>query len=147
MTDRREEILVRLQAILEGVNGIFTTGRNVTGVSDNQVPAAIVFDGSEAADANAPARLDGRATTLITMRPEIYLRVDEKAEDVGPRLNAFRSAIIKAVVFDADLLDLVSANGRIAYDSLETGRSDGRNVVGEAVMTFAISYVLKPAGL
>ena len=146
MTDRRERILARLLGIAQAVPGLVATFRNKDEISDRQRPAIVILDADEAADDADPAGLARRpnAPRRIGMTPEIYLMLGAKPEDVGPAINGFRAAFIKAVLVDSELATIVGSNGDIRYEGCATGLSRGRTMEAEMGLSFTFSYILRP---
>ena len=103
MTDKREQILVRLLGIAQGLPGIAAAFRNKDEISDRQRPCIVILDADEAADDADPSGLARRpnAPRRVGMTPEIYLMLGAKPEDVGTAINGFRAAFIKAVLTDS----------------------------------------------
>ena len=103
MTDKREQILVRLLGIAQALPGIAAAFRNKDEISDRQRPCIVILDADEAADDADPSGLARRpnAPRRVGMTPEIYLMLGAKPEDVGTAINGFRAAFIKAVLMDS----------------------------------------------
>ena len=60
MSDRREQILVRLLGIAQGLPGIAAAFRNKDEISDRQRPCVVILDADEAADDADPSGLARR---------------------------------------------------------------------------------------
>jgi hypothetical protein len=146
MTDKREQILVRLLGIAQSLPGIAAAFRNKDEISDRQRPCIVILDADEAADDADPSGLARRpnAPRRIGMTPEIYLMLGAKPEDVGTAINGFRVAFIKAVLTDSALATNVGSNGDIRYDGCATGLARGRNMEAEMGLSFTFSYILRP---
>ena len=146
MTDKREQILVRLLGIAQGLPGIAAAFRNKDEISDRQRPCIVILDADEAADDADPSGLARRpnAPRRIGMTPEIYLMLGAKPEDVGTAINGFRAAFIKAVLMDSELATIVGSNGDIRYEGCATGLARGRNMEAEMGLSFTFSYILRP---
>lgn len=145
MADRREQILVRIVEVLKTVTGIDAVYRNNNQPNETHVPAAVLFDADEDV-ANMPDPEIWRqpnAPQLMTMRPEIYLILGKKFENVGTSLNDFRGRIYKALVQDATLYALTGTTGRMRLDSTQTQLATGRAMTGECRLLFSITYVLR----
>jgi hypothetical protein len=147
MTDRREQILVRLLAIAQGVDGIVTAVRNRHLTDDEEQPAIQILDADELAEANDPQNRPSNAPRLVAMTPEIYVTLGDKAEDVGTAINALRAAFIKAVLTDSDLQSIITHSGTIRYEGCATALSRGRDMQGELGLSFSFIYPLRPAEL
>ena len=146
MTDKREQILVRLLGIAQALPGIAAAFRNKDEISDRQRPCIVILDADEAADDADPSGLARRpnAPRRVGMTPEIYLMLGAKPEDVGTAINGFRAAFIKAVLTDPELASIVGSNGDIRYEGCATGLARGRNMEAEMGLSFTFSYILRP---
>ena len=146
MTDKREQILVRLLGIAQALPGIAAAFRNKDEISDRQRPCIVILDADEAADDADPSGLARRpnAPRRVGMTPEIYLMLGAKPEDVGTAINGFRAAFIKAVLTDPELATIVGSNGDIRYEGCATGLARGRNMEAEMGLSFTFSYILRP---
>jgi hypothetical protein len=149
MTNKREAILVRLIQIAKTVPGIAAVFRNKDEISDRQRPCIVILDADEAADDGDPSGMSRRpnAPRRVAMTPELYIMLGAKPEHIGTELNAFRAAIIKAVLTDAALASLVGSNGDIRYEGCATALARGRMMEGEMGLSFTFSYVVRPDAL
>lgn len=151
MTDKRELILARLFVVLSGVTGITEKARNRGDLPSDKRPGIIMLDGDEVANRDAFGR--GRppaGQNLIVASPEIYIVPKNKKpvnETVGEDLNALRAKIVKAVLTDADLIELVGSNGEIRYEGMATDLGEDKTLEGKARLLFAFQYVLRPTDL
>lgn len=146
MTDKREQILVRLLAISEGIDGIVAAFRNKDEISDKQRPCILILDADEAADDGDPRR-QSNSPRRIGMTPEIYVMLGAKPEDIGTKINAIRAKFVKAVLTDTELNTLVGSNGEIRYEGCATALARGRSMEGELGVSFTFVYVLRPDDL
>ena len=148
MADLREDILVRLLAILNTL-GAEKVERNVKIVDDvGQFPALLMFDGDE--ETRESDFVPGSpANKLVRMEanPHIHILLGESPEDVGTQLNKWRARVIKGFTSDADLIKLLTTNGGIRYEGLVTSLHLGRTIVGEMGLAFIFVYPLRPAEL
>ena len=132
MTDRREDILTRLVAIVQDIGDFATVGRNIADLPDEALPALIVMDGDEEADDQA--RTKGRpayAPNIVRMSPSIHAVVSGSAADLGPAMNALRAKIMREILFDSTLTTLCH-NGQMSYDACAAGMfSDGDKLISE----------------
>jgi hypothetical protein len=140
-TDRREQILARLVAIVKTVSGIENVYRNQGDISDSTRPASRIFDGGETISDRMlqPHQQPSRAGGIITMQPVVTIELGGKPEDIGPDLNALRLKMIKAVLSDAQLAGIAGNNGRINYTGCETNLAPGGI---DMLLNFAIAYPL-----
>lgn len=148
--DRREAILVRIKEVLATYVPTNHAFRNRLRIPDELLkegPVAVVLDGDETPDDTAYGR--GRPATtpvIVTMTPEIYTFVADAADVVGTSVNTLRGKIIKGVLTDETLVALCH-NGDIRYQGFMTGFAFGRSLEGEAGLSFAFQYVLRPTQL
>jgi len=146
MADKREQILVRLTAIAEGLSGVALAGRNDIGIAESKRPAIVILDGNEQAE--EPRSEKPRAPRRVVMSPQIFVMATKDAgSNVGSELNAIRAALVKAAATDATLKSLVGTNGEIQYQGCETGLARGRQVEGEMSVALSFAYILDPADL
>lgn len=143
MTDIREQVLVRLAEILATIPNIRDTARNPANLPDNQLPAAILFDGDE--DPIDTATYPTGHPRLFNMRPTITLT--QQASAPGSDLNTMRADLIRLVISDTPLQTIIGTQGSVAYDGCETGFYQGRSLQGTMNTTFAIQYALEPRRL
>jgi hypothetical protein len=66
---------------------------------------------------------------------------------VGTTLNALRASLIKAVLTDAQLIELTGPNGRIRYAGCSTHLGHGRSMECSMAVHFSFAYVLRPEAL
>lgn len=144
--DRREEILVRLHEIAGTIEGITTAGRNIPIITAQNRPALIIMDGNEQRPGDDVKR-DGRAAHKLVMEAVIVIAVSDAAENVGPLLNGFRAAILKAVLYDSILSGLTGENGAVRYIGCETNFEKGSRVEADMSLTIELTYVLHPIKL
>ncbi len=156
MTDLREEILDRLTDLVAGVEGVQYAARNHLRPDEDSLPAVVIFDGDEIVaempDGPNPNRWrDANAPQMMTMRPEIYVRVASDLSTVGTNMNQMRAKIHKAICEDLRLIAIVGAgrgkNGRIQLERVQTALGWGRTMEGEMILYYAFSYLLVPADL
>lgn len=120
--------------------------RNVKKLPDDALPAISILEGDEAANAeDAPGpRQPNSRFSRVTMTPEIVIKVANDPETVGTDLNALRQRVIKAVLTDAVLPTLTTNAGHVRYVGTGSALAYGRTMIGEAAMSFAITYLLRP---
>jgi hypothetical protein len=146
MADIREQILDRLVTVAR-VSGIATAVRNQGEISDDVLPAVIVFDADEQANDNDPRTRQANAPRRVAMMPEIRLLLGGVSEQVGTDLNTYRSRIIKAVLTDDTLLALTAENQSARYEGCATQFKAGRAMQADMLLTFRFDYYLKPSDL
>lgn len=146
MSDVREDILARLEAVLKGVPGYgLTVQRNPLDVPESARPFAALFDGDEEVDRAGANQQPARAAALVmTMRPGLYL-VDRKSNGaVGQAVNALRAAVIKAVMADVPLASLTYNGTGVSYEGCATSLARGRSIEADIDLRFAFTYRLRP---
>jgi hypothetical protein len=160
--DAREQILTRLVDIASDVPDIVSVRRNRVNISETSRPAIIVLDADEAVEEEPGARsvslpmlrtsrpVEGRpafAPQFVTMAPEIYVLISSAAAEIGAQLNMFRRRLIRRVLFDALLTEIVGSSGSIRYAGCATALAVGRSMEGEMAVSFSIRYVLNHTDL
>ncbi len=152
MTDRRELILTRLIGILTAIPTVQVVVRNRGELPADKRPAIALLDADESARANV-AQQRGRiaaAPCLVDMTPEIYVVMDlreQPNEGIGEDMNAMRVAIIKSIMADAQLADILGGNGDIKFIGCQTDMASGRTMEGQMHIRITFTYVLKPSEL
>lgn len=151
MVARRERILARLFVVLTAVPGMAASIRNRGDAQSDKRPFVQLLDADEAADRSAFTRgRPSNSPNLITMSPEIYVTMKNKKPTnptVGTDLNALCTAVIKAVITDAELNELVGGNGEIRYEGLATDLGEDRTQEGKARVVIVFVYPLIPTEL
>lgn len=152
--DRREEILTRLFEICEArklapFNDYVTVTRNEGQRRNDQRPACVLMDGNERADVTgrSSGRMGVFRTQLMRMEPRLYIMVKEDRpnnKDVGTELNFLRLRLLRAIASDMILKNLVTANGRIVLDAVETDLNNGMAMSGDAEIQISIVYPFNP---
>lgn len=146
--DRREQILSRLFDVLKTVPGPVVHVRNRGDLPPDMRPGLTMLDADEQASEKAFNR--GRiaaAPNLVVMTPEIYVTLKSQKPSnatTGQDLNTLRAAILKAVLLDRGLQDLVGTNGEIRYDGCITDLARGRDMIGEIGISVSFVYPLNP---
>jgi hypothetical protein len=146
MADRREQIMARLLAILQGVTGLVSAKRNQPTIADAARPAALLVDGDETPIDGEGARRGrkGREPRIMYMTVPIVIFAEADAEDVGTTMNTLRSRIWYAIATDAALKALET---EAQYLGLATSFASNRQVSGEMQIDIGITYILLPADL
>lgn len=144
--DRREDILLRLEAILTTLAGNSAgihVYRNRAEFDLAELPAYVLLDGTETMSVHSN---DRRGPQLMLLSPQIfYVPVPTENQlnvGVGPQLSAMRVAMVKSVMQDGQLKDLLGDNGYAEYRGIETDMQTGAEVKGQFRMDFAFAYVL-----
>jgi hypothetical protein len=155
MVDRREQILLRLLAILNGMVQstppiVVTVVRNQDLRKDEDRPGLVLLDGDEfnsLSDNAKRGRRSGMAPQLMTMSPQVFILMNEQRpsrETIGPDTNALRIKIVNAVSSDEQLAALYGANGSIYLNTVTTDMKSGGAVTGSMLLDFRITYPLIP---
>jgi hypothetical protein len=108
MTDVREEILLRILAVLAALPGIETAARNRLELSGTRRPAAILHDGVEeesSQDSAAPPPR-GSLKQFMSLQPRIVIMMGDSSDAIGAAMSAFRAALLPAILGDATLQQL-----------------------------------------
>ncbi len=143
MADVREDILARLLVVVAAIPNIRSAARNNVEIPEDQQPHAFIFDGDEDSDgaSDIASGRPGRRSYLVRMTPEIV--IGQQAAEVGSELTTFRRELIKRVLNDTELNELVGGNGAIRYLGCQTHFSWGRTLQGELHAQFMFKYALK----
>jgi len=151
MADVREDILARLLEVVASIPNLRSAHRNNVDITEDQLPAAIVFDGDEeTADASDATMRPPSRPTLVTMTPEIIIA--QQADEVGSDITTLRRELIKRVLTDTELNEQIvktgrHGNGAIRYLGCQTDVGWMRSLHGALRAQFAIKYTLKPDDL
>lgn len=154
LLDKRELILVRLEAILKNELGDNMVYRNRSDLESMQRPCSIVLDGGERTTGQL-TRKSGRGPDiridLMEMDPRIFLflkrREERLASERGPEMAEYYVQISEAVENDQELIQLVGSNGGIFYRGLDTDMQEGEAVQGMMLFRYAFQYVRDPKDL
>lgn len=160
--DRRSLLLEHLEEILSGLTITISTGvipagsivRNRNELPAEKVPGIIMLDADEVNDPSVPPNPSGRnlavGPRMMRMTPEIYVVLDVRKpanKNVGPDLNAARQQILKAVLFDKTLQQIVGANGNVGYDGCVTDLARNRTMQGQMGISITFTYPFIPGEL
>lgn len=142
--DKRELILSRLLTLLTQLadgTGIYVY-RDQAEFETDELPAYVLLDGN---DTKSVGSSDRRGPQIMLLTPQIfYIPVpteNPKNDGVGSNLSAMRVAMIKKVMQDGTLQDLLGDNGYVEYRGMETDMQTGAEVKGQFRMDFAFAYV------
>lgn len=153
--DRREIILQRLETVLTSIigvdSGIVSVARNLDKTSESQQPSVIIYDAHEMVDHMSLININRpvNAPVIVDMSPQIIIscRKTKSADDLGPKMNALRLAVCKAIMKDATLVTLMSPNGQITYEGCGTDLARGVTMEGEMGVNFCFHYPFIPEEL
>lgn len=142
MADTRELILARLAAVCAGVAGVSAVVRNRLDVAGLARPAVIVQDAVEQMlDRPQGARHSELQRMELSPGLTIVVRGGGSA-DPGALLSLYRSAILAAVLRDAQLINLCGANGGIRYEGCLVPPPDAEGKEHRIDITLVFTYVL-----
>ncbi|MDK1386374.1 hypothetical protein QN224_13240 [Sinorhizobium sp. 8-89] len=147
MADPRELILQRLVEIGEGIAGVRKVKRNEIGQNESVLPLVVILDGDETAADSDPKNRPPTAPRIMTMTPEIYVVVADKAATVGTEINLMRARMIDAIANDAQIVALTKDREGGRYEGAASGLSRGRSMLGEVGLSFSFTYVLRPGSV
>ncbi|MGW8177702.1 MAG: hypothetical protein ACWGQW_02740 [bacterium] len=146
MTDVREQIMLRLVAICDGISSGMVVYRNRMMIAEDVRPCIVILDGEE-----TTSELDNNKTGIsprrVTMTPEVYLLVDDDAEDVGSVINALRAQVVHAILTDATLTSYTLNSQGASYTGGTFVSENGRRVNGVMELAFALTYLLRVSEL
>lgn len=150
MVDVREDILARLLVVVATIPNIRSAQRNASELTEEQLPAVVVFDGDE--DTNDASDLSQRPAnrpTVVQMTPQILIA--QHANEVGSDLTTLRRELIKRVLHDTELNELAktarNGNGAIRYLGCQTDFGWARLLHGALQAQFLFKYTLRPDDL
>jgi hypothetical protein len=148
LADVREDILVRLHEILATIPNIRVAQRNNPDLTEDQLPAAILFDGDEDTDDQSDQSMrPPNRPTMVSMMPAIVLA--QQSNEAGSDLTTLRRELLKRVLTDTALNETIvktgrNGNGAIRYLGCQTDFGEGRSLTGGLLARFMFRYVLKP---
>lgn len=149
--DTREDILARLVVVMATIPNIKLAQRNNTDITEDQLPAAIVFDGDEETDDISDLSMKPpNRPTVVRMTPEVMIA--QQSGQAGSDLTTLRRELIRRVLTDSELNETIvktgrHGNGAIRYLGCETDLGDGRSLQGVLLAHFMFKYTLKPDDL
>ncbi len=146
MTDRREEILVRMLGILSAVEGSSNAFRNRSDVHESLRPCIVLVDGDEEAEQQDSNRA-GRTPRRVRMTPHVLLMAGGPAETIGTQLNDLRKQAIYELCSDAQLKALSLQDNDVVYEGAQMIMDEGRRIEGVMVLVFTVTYLLRPIDL
>ena len=150
MADVREDILARLLEVVATIPNIRSAQRNNIDITEDQLPAAIVFDGDEESDGASDVSMkQPNRPYNVQMMPEIVIA--QQADQVGSDLTTLRRELIKLVLHDTELNQIAKTgrlgNGAIRYLGCQTDLGWMRSLHGALRAQFMFKYALKPDDL
>jgi hypothetical protein len=146
VTDTREDIMLRLQVLAEGVDGVVQVGRNRIEPSDTRLPGIFILEGDEEANDDDPSR-EPAARRRVTMTPHLVVVQGTTVDAIGPDLNTLTRALKKAIFEDATLAALTVNSKGIRYLGMQSDLAFGRKMEGQMAVLFGFTYWLEPGAL
>ena len=148
MVDVREDILARLLEVVATIPNIRSAHRNNIDITEDQLPAVLVLDGDE--ETNEAQNRPSNSPVLVQMTPEIIIA--QQADEVGSDLTTLRRELIRLVLFDTELNNLIAkssprGNGAIRYLGCQTDLGWMRSLHGALRAQFMFKYTLRPEEL
>lgn len=148
--DRRELILLRLKANIDAVaaanGGTFHAWRDRAEFNEGDLPAYVLLDGIESNSITVADQGGRRGPCVMLMLPQIFfvpLPTENKLNvGVGENLSVHRARLLKKIMMDSQLADLLGSNGYIEYRGMETDMQTGAEVMGQFRLEFALAYTL-----
>jgi hypothetical protein len=148
MIDRREQILARLITIAGTVSGVDFVFRNKDEINETERPCVRIYDGDETLSDKTPlAEHKGAVQTMLTMTPLVAIELGGKPDSIGTELNTLRLRLIKAVLTDAQLVEMVAKKGRYRYEGCTVTSATARQTEAAMILTFSFTYSLNPSEL
>ena len=152
MADVREDILARLLEVVATIPNIRSAQRNNVDITEDQLPAAIVFDGDEDSDgANDVSMKQPNRPYNVQMTPGIVVQVQDDNVVLGSIITMFRREMIKRILTDTELNQIAKTgrlgNGAIRYLGCQTDLGWMRSLHGALRAQFLFKYTLKPDDL
>lgn len=150
MADVREDILARLLEVVATIPNLRSAQRNNVDIPEDQLPAAIVFDGDEESDGASDVSMkQSHRPYNVQMTPEIVIA--EQSDEVGSDLTTLRRELIKRVLTDTELNTIAKTgrlgNGAIRYLGCQTDLGWARSLHGALRAQFMFKYTLRPEEL
>ena len=160
--DAREAIIQLIMSSLQGIPGLVNVWRD-RGLGEPYdvetelpvVPAAIFLDGKERSTQPSTVGHGLRPGPLppvpMIFEPQIYIillpRTTIANEGVAAELANWRMLVLKAMLRNPDLMNLLGTEGDIHWTGLATDMQSGSLCRGEIRFDFAIKYVFNPDDL
>jgi hypothetical protein len=151
VVDTRELILTRLLEVVASIPNLRSSHRNNVDIPEDQLPAALVFDGDEETDdAQDVGMRPANRPTVVRMTPEIIIA--QQSDEVGSDLTTLRRELIRRVLTDTELNEQIvktgrHGNGAIRYLGCQTDVGWMRSLHGALRAQFMFKYTLKPDDL
>jgi hypothetical protein len=153
MADVREDILARLLEVVATIPNMRSVHRNNVDIPDDQLPAVIVLDGDEESDGASDVSMkQSHRPYNIQMTPGIVVQVQDDNVVLGSIITTFRRELIKRVLTDTELNELIvgtgrHGNGAIRYLGCQTDVGWTRTGYAALTAQFMFAYPLKPDDL
>jgi hypothetical protein len=154
--DTRRNVLDRLFDLLSAIVPPGNAFHNRGELPIDKRPAIVLLDGDELVTGRTLNQGRGRviqSPTMMTLRPQIFFLAKPNPptnEGVVDTINDARAAIVRAIITDITLVNLIGGprgNGQIRYRGSDTDMKTGSSMRGELQVTFEIDYDLHPESL
>jgi hypothetical protein len=145
--DKREQILVRLEAIAKNIEDVEWAGRNQSLLDDSDVRRISVLEGDELVPDVPTGNRNASDKSHVMMVPEVLLACAAKTREIGPDLNMIRARLVKKVLTDEALLALTVNRRGIQYGGLASDLAFAALMEGKMSIKFRITYTLDPKAL
>jgi hypothetical protein len=157
VSDVPEQILDRLEALLASMSGLTGCWRDRGDMESADLPAALLLDGGEELLMDVPpTKSVYMPPAIFALRPQIFIMMKERDDTsnltlngvsapIGAEISFWRSAVLNAVVNDADLISILGgprSAGQIVYQGFETDMQSGGLMIGRLQMKFEFRYLL-----
>ena len=144
MASVREDIMARLLVLLGQLSGVTLVARNLDEIPDTKLPAAILYDGDEAASDN-PRATSGKPT-VVHATPVIVIDLGDVPENVGTVTNEWLAEVQSIILLDPVLETMCGdfSTAGAHYGGAETSLHPGRTTHVVLTVNFIIGYHLKP---
>jgi hypothetical protein len=149
--DKRELLLLRLEAALRAIPGIAAVYRDRGEFEVDKVPLVLLLDGVERKLQGSEALGRRVGPSIMGLNPQIFFVMKpvplREADTLGPALSDWRVRLLKCIMKDQQLLSLVGPNGDIEYLGSETDMQTGRSMEGQLQISVQFRYVFNPTDL
>lgn len=134
---RREQILARIFERLQAIPDVETCVRDRAELVNVRAPVILLADNFE----------DISVRSHIVIRPDIFIGLDDRLprnENVGPDLNNIRRDVVKGLLFDPEIKNLLGPNGIIRYHGCTTDLRREKKMTGEMGISMSFIYPVSP---
>ncbi|QDW39009.1 hypothetical protein FFI89_018770 [Bradyrhizobium sp. KBS0727] len=144
--DKREAVMVRLEAIARDIEDIDIAARNATLMDSVDQRRISVLEGAEEVTEDFGSR-HASDKGMVIMVPQLLIACGARTRDVGSDLNMIRARLIKAVMTDTELLALTVNRRSIRYAGMDSDLAFAMLMEGRMAVRFRIAVMLDPKAL